>query len=363
MDARLSPVLPIFLFGLLSIFWFVALNYELFFRRVGHEALQRNSADVPGLFLYIYRATVETSFFVIVFLLTTLRLVRKDAVGYLRYRNLLVAYLVSFFVFFAANSRMQFVLLLLTLICTQPTVANFVFRRIKLFRLALLLGALVLGLTLTRELYAEHNERIVTDDIGQLLSTAGWLIAARLDAVSILNRLQDVGFDPWGFDFGGVAHVLNFYASFVVDPAAYAAIKESLVTSPSVEIVNRLLKVDEIDFPKAMILDTFLSFGVSGLVLSAAFLGWAISAIQRQLRSARGFRFGFLLALFLLPMLLEFEKEFLGFFFSALKWAPFLLLVYALRPRVRKPRTTMHTVVAPSAVPLAAGIPQLPGAA
>ena len=331
--ARLSPVLPWLLIGLLLAFWFVALRYELFFRRLGHEGLQQNTAEVPGLLLYAYRGAVETAFFVIVFLWTTLRSVTRSSRHYPQYQWALAAYLITFILFFTANSRMQFVLLLLCLICTQPQISSVLLKRANLVRFGAALLVLVLGLTLFRELYLEENDRIDTDDLSAVLLAAGWLIAGRLDSVVILFRLNEAGFNPWGFDLSGVGHVLTFYISFFTDPATYAAIKESLVTSPSVFIVNRLLSASEFDFPKSMILDMFLSFGVLGLLITAALLGSILGGLQRQLVKFRRFSFAFLASLFVLPMFLEFEKEFLGFLFAVPKWTPALLMLYWFRPR------------------------------
>jgi hypothetical protein len=349
--ARLSPWLPWIFWAVLLVFWFVAIRYDLFFRRLGHDALQRNSAEVPALLLYLHRGAVETAFFVIVFLWTTLRCVARESRHYAAYRWSLIAYMASFIVFFGANSRMQFVLLLLCLICTQPHIAEFLVRKVKLLRLGILLAFLVVGLTLFRELYLEQNDRISTEDLPDLLLSVGWLIAARLDSVVIMYRLHDAGFNPWGVELSGVIHVLRFYSSFFFDPPTYLAIKESLVTSPSVEIINRMLSLSEVDFPKSMILDMFLSFGTVGLLATAAILGTLVGFVQRQLAPFRGFRFAFIAAIYLLPILLEFEKEFLGFIFASLKWTPMLLLLYWHRPRYGRRRDVPRRDPAPALAP------------
>ena len=123
--------------------------------------------------------------------------------------------------------------------------------------------------------------------------------------------------------------------SYFTAPENYRAIKESFVTSPSVEIVNRMLLGNEADFPKAMILDMFLSFGVFGLLATAVLLGSLITWVQRNLNGFHGFTPAFLVSLYVLPMLLEFEKEFIGFVFAFMKWIPMLVLLYLLRPRFR----------------------------
>lgn len=334
--AYLSPVLPWILCALLVGFWLVSLRYELFFRRLGHEGLQRNTAEVPGLLLYFYRCAVETAYFVIAFLWTVVRCVAYQSRHHWLYKSILWAYLVTFVLFFAANSRMQLVLLLLCLICSQPKIADFLLKRIRPWRFVLLLGLLVLGHTLFREIYLENNERIAADNVLELLLITCRLIAARLDSVVILYQLNSFGFDPWGFELSGVKHVINFYVSFFTDLAAYDSIKASLVTSPSVEVINQMLSTPVVDFPKSMILDMFLTFGVLGLITTAILMGTIVGLVQRNLLRFRGFRPAYLVSLYALPMLLEFEKELIGTLFAWLKWTPVLVLLYLLRPRFKR---------------------------
>lgn len=330
--ATLSPWLPWVLIILLASFWYVALRYDLFYRRLGHAGLQRNTAEVPALLLFVYRLAVETSFFVLMFMWTTLQYVCRGSKYYLRYKLMFYLYLGSFVLFYAANSRMHFVLLLLCAFCTQPKFVEIIQRRIRLLPLGFGLAALLIGLTLLRELVLEDNNRVDTNDYAGMLRTVLWLIAARLDSLYILHELDRVGFNGLGFDLTGFAHTISFTLSFFIDPQAYNIIKESLLTSPTVVIVNRMLGSNEVDFPKSMALDMLLSFGFLGLLVSAVLLGNMIGRIQRSISGFREYRIGFCLSLYALPMLLEFEKEFIGFFFAFVKWLPAFLLIYWLRP-------------------------------
>jgi hypothetical protein len=148
--------------------------------------------------------------------------------------------------------------------------------------------------------------------------------------------LDHIGFEVWRFDLAGIAHSFWFALSFFLDSQTYSSIKESLITSPSVLIVNQLLGFAVVDFPKSMVLDVLLSFGLFGLFGVAIFLGSLIAQVQRQISRFRGFQMKFLLSLYSLPMLLEFEKEFIGFLFSFLKWLPVFLIIYWLRPRFKR---------------------------
>lgn len=331
--ATLSPWLPwIFIIVLIG-FWYVALRYDLFFRRLGHEGLQRNTAEVPVMLLYIYRAAVETSFFVLMFFWTTLHYVATNSRYYRRYKWTIIVYLGSFLLFYMANSRMHIVLLLLCAICTHPRIVEVIQRRMRLLSMGLMLAALLVGLTLLRELVLEDNYRVETDDLVATISVVLGLIAARLDSLSILHELHRAGFDVLRFDLTGVFHSISFTLSFFLDSQNYIAIKESLITSPTVFIVNRLLGSAEVDFPKSMILDMFLSFGLLGLMITAVLLGAMIGKVQQRVSGFRGFNMGFLASLYVLPMLLEFEKEFLGLLVAFVKWIPVLFFVYWQRPR------------------------------
>ena len=89
-----------------------------------------------------------------------------------------------------------------------------------------------------------------------------------------------------------------------------------------------------------MILDMFLIFGVYGLFVTAAVLARIVTAIQRRTLGFRGFTPAFLASIYTLPLLFQFEKEFLGFLVSFMKWFPVLALVVFLRPRRRGSWTT-----------------------
>ncbi len=330
---KLSPALPLAFIVLLAGFWYVAIYYDLFLRRIGHAELQLATSKVPILLLYTYRCVIETSFFAIFFLLTTIRAVKSSAKYYLLYLLLLVLYLISFVLFFFENSRMHLILLLIVVLCSGVGFKFIFERKMHVLLLSLLMVALVIGTTLLRELVIEGNNRIDTANLWSLMISTGELIASRLDALLILYRLAGTEFDPLGFDLSGVEHVLKLYSSFFFDQASYNSIKSSLVTSPSVVIVNRLLRTAEVDFPKAMILDMFLTFGISGLVMTALLLSSLVAWIERHVHQLLNFNSAYLISIYILPLIFQFEKELIGFLLAIVKWSPMLVLVYVFRPR------------------------------
>ena len=82
-----------------------------------------------------------------------------------------------------------------------------------------------------------------------------------------------------------------------------------------------------------MIVDVFLSFGVYGLSVLSLIIGYIISKVQTHVTPTNGFTFSFIASLYLIPILLQFEKEFLGFLISCVKWVPLLFVLYWFRPK------------------------------
>lgn len=329
---RLSLILLFFLSALLLAFWFISLRYDLFFVRMGYQGVQDAPPSTPLIFLYLYRAAVETSFFVILFLFYTLRATAKTASYRSDYKALLIGYLLTFLVFYVVNSRAHLLLLILLLMCTQARADIVSTKGFKLVVVGVAAFGLLIVHTLLRELL-EKNDRL---DFSTILTVTGsivGLIAGRLNSLVMLNALANTEFDPFGFQLSGLMHLVDFNIAFITDSQAYANIKASEVTSPSVEIVNRLLSVSEVDFPKSHVLDVFLIFGVYGLFILAIFLGRTISLIQRHTQRGPNFSKSFLVAIYTLTLLFQFDKEFLGFVINFLKWSPILLLIVYLRPR------------------------------
>jgi hypothetical protein len=77
----------------------------------------------------------------------------------------------------------------------------------------------------------------------------------------------------------------------------------------------------------------FLSFGVLGLFIAGTVLGSIVGWLQRQLKGLGGFSLPVMVSLYALPMLLEFEKEFMSLLVGILKWIPMFALLYWARPR------------------------------
>lgn len=329
--SSLSPFLPVILLALLAVFWVVALEYGLLLRRLGHEELQSVQAKVPMLLLYLYRLAVESSVFVVLFLGVVLKYSQRDALHISLYRVTFLVYVSSFAAFFLLNSRMQLIVFVLAAICVfgkawgRKHPVRYLYLGIFLFIAAMMH-------TVFREVVVESNGRVLMSSIGNVLNTSLKLMLDRIDTMNILYRIGDRGWDPLEPHFSSLRDLLSFYCSFFFNQNEYMAIKGSLLTSPSVKIANFYLTDLLVDFPKLMVLDVFLIFGASGLPALGIILGFVCVLVQRgvtRLQASDGFFIG---ALYILPLLFQFEKEFSGFFFATVKWFPVLLVVYYFRP-------------------------------
>ncbi|WP_147431299.1 hypothetical protein [Azonexus fungiphilus] len=327
----LSPFLPVILLALLAVFWTVALEYGLLFRRLGHEELQAVQAGVPTLLLYFYRLAVESAVFVVLFLGIVLRYSPKDASHISLYRVTFLIYISSFMAFFLLNSRMQLIVFALAAICVfgkawgRNNPARYMFLGMVLFFAAMMH-------TIWREVVVESNGRVLVNSIWDALSASLKLMLDRIDTMNVIYRIGDRGLDPWEPHFSSIRDLFSFYWSFFFNQQAYLAIKGSLLTSPSVQIANLYLPDLLVDFPKTMAMDVLLIFGASGLPVFGVVLGVVCVSVQRGVARSQMADGAFITALYILPLLFQFEKEFSGFFFATIKWLPILLVVYYFRP-------------------------------
>ena len=164
----------------------------------------------------------------------------------------------------------------------------------------------------------------------------------------MLNRLLETDYNPFGMQLSGLVHVFNMYASFFIDQQAYVNIRASEITSPSVEIVNRLLNESHVDFPKSMVVDVQLIFGSLFLPLLAWFLSALIIFSQKIIITSNKINSRLLFGLFIIPLILQFGVETIGFISFILKWSPMLLMIIFFHSR----RNITQSIVAPESASL-----------
>jgi len=85
------------------------------------------------------------------------------------------------------------------------------------------------------------------------------------------------------------------------------------------------------DAPSSIVSDVYPNFGIIGLVISGGLIGVLLYLIKLGLNNTTNL-FQFLLSLYLIPLLFQFEKEFISLIFMIFKYSFILFLVYILRP-------------------------------
>lgn len=327
---ELNHYTPIILIASLALFTASSILYNLYFVRIGYGDFLLTTGSTPTVLLFHYRMMAETSFFVIIYLIAAVRAGKGDA--YRKYYMLALGlYVLTFGPFFLINSRMQFLLLLILVL-----VSNYEKGRINFPRLIAVVVSVVtlaIALTLLREFIIEDNGRLDASSSASLIRETVWLISGRLNSLTMIDTAGETGYNIFAPNLYGFWFVIKFNLSPIFDPAFYAYIKSIEQTSPSVYIMNTILLRNDVDFPKSMAVETVLMLGALGLPALAYVISRVMIWIQRKLRYDDISSVGFVLALYFLPLVYQFEKEFSGFLLSALKWSPMAAFLIISRPR------------------------------
>lgn len=334
-----SPILPWLLVAHAVLFLFTAIIFGLFFVRLGYADFLQTYDNTPAILLFHHRLAVEGAFFVILCLIAFLRIMPKSAIRR-AYVIALAANLLVFGAFFLINSRMQFLLLLILVLSS-----NYVSGRINFWRLTKLgfgLLVVIVSLTLLREFVIEQNNRLYGATSFELLRQTLWLISARLDSVIMVNMAAETSYNIFAPNPGGIWFFWKFNSAPIFDPEFYALMKSAEMTSPSVWMMNGILLRNDVDFPKSMMVEILLMFGAGVLPLFALLLSRVVSLIQYRLRFFNISDKGFIFALYILPLIFQFEKEFTGFVLSVFKWLPLLFLMIWFRPKVRESQSSVR---------------------
>tara|TARA_R110000787_G_scaffold10961_3_gene36433 strand:+ start:435 stop:1742 length:1308 start_codon:yes stop_codon:yes gene_type:complete len=329
---NLNTYSPIILSASAIVFLVAALAYNLFFVRLGYGEFLQIASSTPNVVRYHYRMAVETSFFVIIYLTAIIRSY-PDARFIGAYKVTLGVYILVFGAFFLVNSRMQFLLLVILLLASNYKTGIINFRRLA--KLGVMVVALAISLTLLRELFIEQNNRLDVSSFMILIRETVWLIASRLNSVVMIDTAGQGLYNPFIPNLDGLWFLIKFNLAAFNDPAYYEYMKAIQITSPSVFVINDILVRTDIDFPKSMMVEVLLIFGLLGLPVLAYILARVVGRIQFIVKRFSPTDPQFILALYVLPGILQFEKEFSGFLFSLIKWAPMVIFIIVSRPTIR----------------------------
>tara|TARA_R110002051_G_scaffold320830_1_gene406977 strand:- start:69 stop:1358 length:1290 start_codon:yes stop_codon:yes gene_type:complete len=329
---KLNTYSPIILSASAIVFLVAALAYNLFFVRLGYGEFLQIASSTPNIVRYHYRMAVETSFFIIIYLIAIIRFYPR-AQFVAAYKVTLGIYILVFGAFFLVNSRMQFLLMVILLLSSNYKTGIINFRRLA--KLGAMIVTLAISLTLLRELFIEQNNRLDVSSAMVLIRETVWLIASRLNSVVMIDTAGQGAYNPFAPNLEGLWFLIKFNLAAFNDPAYYDYMKSIQITSPSVFVMNDIMVRRDIDFPKSMMVEVLLIFGLFGLPFLAYILARVIGKIQFTLKRFYPTDSRFILALYVLPGIFQFEKEFSGFLFSLIKWAPMAVFILVSRPKIK----------------------------
>lgn len=336
-ETSLSPILPLLYIGLACVFFYVAITYNLFVRRIGFRGLEENSSNVPFLLLAIYRIAVETSFFTMLFLFTILVTVKKTVKFKFLYMISFGVHAAIFLTFFFVNSRLQMMVALFCLAMIHPRGRMIFLKKRRLINYAVSAIAIIFVLTIIRELFLEtNNNRVSSDGILTTLYDVLVLISDRVNSVAIINKMMDENMPMIAYNSAGLDKLYSIYYNMFFDYDRYTLMKSSLETSPSEAILYGLFRQSEVDFQKSILLDPYLTFGWPGVFLATVFSVVVGLFTNGRMVRPNPTKIAFIVAIFMLPSFLEFEKELFPHFISLLKWSPIAIVTIFFKPRYSK---------------------------
>ena len=327
-----------FLAILAAIFLYVACEYNLFFRRVGHEGLMLRSITVPFYLLVPYRLFEETGVFLsMVVLFLAIRSSRLRPMWVIS----AIIFIALLFVHQIFNSRMQASLTVLGLFSVFVWVRNRLDVRSLLPLITVLLVVMV-GVTWARSC-AEHYgwyessspsasspPNVLRESVTTIYAREGRL-AERLDGLEILSIVErGIGKGRELMLGGSWRNPVLLYYYYVFNTSEYRRIKMSMETGSKVSIVSHYSGERIVDMPSSVLTDLYANFGVWGMIGGS----FVISQLLLLVSSGSTLqRFGTLLVgFYVFPIVMQIEKEFISMLMMLLKYSGVLIIIYLLRP-------------------------------
>lgn len=306
------------------VFLYVSIMYGLFFRRIGHEALMYLSLQVPGIPFFIYRIFEETAVFVTLIFHLILRYSYENRK---KIYFVFIFFLSTILIYQLLNSRLQ---LLVTIF--SHTIILISFNRIFIFKKIIKIGIIsiigVFSVMVFRSILVLQDANL--ESIAETVSDENSL-DNRLNGIMLIsdinNEIHEKGL-MYGKAWGPSIKVIYYY---IFDKEESNKIKQNLNTTPKVNIINYYKGNNIQDMPSSLVTDLYPNFGIIGLFLGAFLFSFLFYYITKGLINPKTIM-GLVIALYLIPLLIQVEKEFLSMIFMILKYSSILLIILFIKP-------------------------------
>ena len=313
------------LFTCALFFIYITVEGNVFFRRIGHKGLAANSLNMPIFWLAFSRLFSETSIFITMVIHVVLLHSGRRHSKITRF--CILGYFLTVLTFILINSRMHALVLLLSHFCISAMHGDKkkVYRAVP--KLTALAFAAIVVVLVSRATLAEGQA-----SASSLLSivNSGASTTERLNGSDILVDLhEDIA--QKGLMHGAAwKNSIMVYYYMIFDTAKYFWLKDNMRTTPKVTIYEHYRGEHIIDRPSSIIADVYVNFGALGLILSGVIVGALLSYVRFGLNNTTS-TFTFLSSLYLIPLLFQFEKEFISLIIMLLKYSITLFLLYKLK--------------------------------
>jgi oligosaccharide repeat unit polymerase len=316
-------ILVFLVFVTTCIFLYITIDNVIFFRRIGHEALAIRSSNMGAMQAIFSRLFEENSIFISLVLHIFIR-----STPVLNFK--ILKFFIFFFIFivmiyFLVNSRMQLMVFLLSNFVIYVFYEKITIKKILKLTLLLFISFWIVLISRSAIVSQEANLNSIAYEINNEVS-----IVDRLNGIRILVDVHD-DISRKGLMLGEGWSNAALYYYLIFDKDKYDHIKSHYLTTTK-SIIYKYYKGDDIkDMPSSVVTDVYPNFGIFGLILAGFTIGFLLHLIKAGLSNTRGASM-FLFSLYLMPIVLQVEKEFISLLFMILKYSPVLLLLLVFNP-------------------------------
>jgi len=314
----------------------IALQYQMLFRRIGHEALYESTMNMPTWAFVVYRMFIDTGVFISCVLLVLYYKVQDKYVKVIALFSLII-YVGVYGAYVLINNRLQTIIYITTLFGVGVYFKNratksIKFKRVILFALLAIYLVKIVSNIRADFLVNQGNVNVVSvfnpfyknigDDPDPMKNRLNGI-----DMVALyMPEMPEKGllyFEPWTHD------IKVLFGSFVNSEYAQKS-KANLATNARSVILNSYLNWDVVDYYQCQLSDVFATFGPIALLFASLLVCLYFAFITKVFHNPKN-TFYLLFSFLILPYMLEFEKDFVNFLLGWVRVLPILFAIYWLK--------------------------------
>lgn len=328
-------LLLLFFFLILSlIFVYVAINYNLLFRRIGHEALYDMTSDVPKLLYYSYKIFSELGLFIIILIYLISFNTNQKIIIYFS-KLILTIYIFTYGGFVLINNRLQTLILIFSIFGFNLIIKN----KIRIFTkntiLIILISVYLLKVVVNiRNNFVDNDGNIsITEVLNPFYQTKldeNDPLSNRLNGIDLISiyypKMYEKGFayfDPW-------IHNFKILYGSIFNTEYYNYCKANMITNARSLIVKKYLDLSIIDYNQCQLTDVFAVMGPFSLLLVSIFTAYLFFSIINGFYNEKNV-LKILIFIVMIPFVLEFEKDFMNLAIGWFKYLPLVFIIYRLK--------------------------------